>query len=120
MRGIFTKASLVLEPRQAVSGIAGEAQVLQVLHGQIWLTVEGVSHDYWLYAGDSFPAVPGRVIVIEADKGGSRVDIVSVQRPAMLEQIGKRIRTIVQRLAFGKASQAGAQQCTLARCPGQS
>lgn len=114
MRGVFTTPSLVLEAGQAVSGVAGKAQMLRILQGRVWLTVEGISHDYWLSAGDSFPATPGRLIVIEADHGGSRVDIVSTQQPAMLKQFSKRLRSAAQRLAFGKAP--GPQPCPLAHC----
>ncbi|HZW11721.1 MAG TPA: DUF2917 domain-containing protein [Noviherbaspirillum sp.] len=114
MRGIFTIQSLVLESGQAVSGVADKAQLLRILQGRVWLTVEGISHDYWLSAGDSFTAMPGRLIVVEADHGGSRMDIVSTQQPAMLKQFSKRIRSAAQRLAFGKAPSQ--QPCPLAHC----
>jgi hypothetical protein len=114
MRGIFTTPSLVLEAGQAASGVAGKAQVLRILHGRVWLTVEGVSHDYWLSAGDSFLATPGQLIVVEADQGGSRVDIESTQQPAMLKKFVTRLRSAAQWLAIGKAPRQ--QPCSLAHC----
>lgn len=119
MRGLFTKQSLALEAGQAVSGIAGHAQTLRVLRGRVWITVEGVSHDYWLSAGDSLAAIPGRLIVVEADRADSRLDIMTTRKPSMLMQLGKQARAFAQRVASGKNSQAGLQQCTLAHCQRQ-
>jgi hypothetical protein len=67
MRRLFTNESLAIAPGDAVSGVAGQSQTLRVTGGRAWITVEGVSHDYWLSAGDTFAVAPGRLIVIEAD-----------------------------------------------------
>lgn len=68
MRGLFTNQTLVLQPGQAVSGIAAREQTLRIHSGRVWITVEGVNHDYFLHAGDTFTAIPGRLTVIEADQ----------------------------------------------------
>lgn len=120
MRGLFTKQSFSLEAGEAISGVSGKAQQLRILRGRVWITVEGVSHDYWLSAGDSFPAMPGCLIVVEADRGGSRIDVIGPREPAMLEQFGRRMRSLARRFANGKAAQPGPQQCPLAHCPQQS
>ncbi|HCE09942.1 MAG TPA: hypothetical protein DIT28_10440 [Oxalobacteraceae bacterium] len=75
MRGLFTNGSLTIGAGQAVSGIARKPQMLRVVSGRVWLTLEGVPHDYWLDAGDTFEVMPGRLVVIEADTRDSRVVI---------------------------------------------
>lgn len=80
MRDLFTKQSLAVAPGQVVSGIAGRVQTLRVLQGRIWITVEGISHDYWLSAGDTFTTIPGRLTVIEAIQIESRIDFASSVR----------------------------------------
>lgn len=75
MRGLFTNGSLTICAGQAASGIARKPQMLRVVSGRVWLTVEGVPHDYWLDAGDTFEVMPGRLVVIEADTRDSRLAI---------------------------------------------
>lgn len=75
MRGLFTNGSLIIGAGQAVSGIARTPQTLRVVSGRVWLTLEGVPHDYWLHAGDTFEVAPGRLVVIEADTHDSRLVI---------------------------------------------
>lgn len=75
MRGLFTNGSLTIGAGQAVSGIARKPQALRVVSGRVWLTLEGVPHDYWLHAGDTFEVMPGRLVVIEADAHDSRLVI---------------------------------------------
>lgn len=75
MRGLFTNGSLTIGAGQAVSGIARKPQMLRVVSGRVWLTLEGVPHDYWLDAGDTFEVTPGRLVVIEADSHDSRLVI---------------------------------------------
>lgn len=116
MRGLFTKQSLALEAGQTASGVAGKAQTLRILRGRVWITVAGVSHDYWLSAGESFPAIPGSLIVVEADRDGSRVDVMSTRKPAKWQQFGTRVRTVAQRLVHGKASHTGSQPCVRPQC----
>ena len=99
MRGLFTNESLTVDAGQAVSGIAGRAQILQVISGRIWLTQEGVPHDYWLYAGESFEVMPGRLVVIEADGDASRIDLKPVRGPFVLNKLTTSMVEAVQRLA---------------------
>lgn len=115
MRGVFTKQSITMEAGEAVSGVAGRAQTLRILRGRVWLTVEGISHDYWLSAGDRFPAIPGRLIVIEADQAGSRVDVMNGRNHSVLTEIRQLVRRLAQRLTF-REQKAGLQQCALSQC----
>lgn len=80
MRSLFTKQSLTIQPGQVVSGVAGNVRTLRVLQGRVWITVEGISHDYWLSAGDTFTAIPGRLTVIEADRAESRIEFAPSAR----------------------------------------
>ena len=75
MRGLFTNGSLTIGAGKAVSGIARKPQTLRVVSGRVWLTLEGIPHDYWLHAGDTFEVTPGRLVVIEADTHDSRLVI---------------------------------------------
>jgi hypothetical protein len=75
MRGLFTNGSLTIGAGQAVSGIARKPQTLRVVSGRVWLTLEGIPHDYWLHTGDTFEVTPGRLVVIEADTHDSRLVI---------------------------------------------
>lgn len=118
MRGIFTKQSVTMAAGETVSGIAGRAQTLRIFRGRVWLTVEGVSHDYWLSAGDRFPVIPGRLIVIEADHAGSRVDVMNGRPHSVLTDIRQHARRLVQRFTF-REPKAGLQQCALAQCQQQ-
>lgn len=74
MRKLFTKQAITIPAGQTVSGVAVRNQTLRVLQGRVWITVEGISHDYWLSAGDSFTAIPGRLVVAEAHGIDSRID----------------------------------------------
>lgn len=75
MRGLFTNGSLTIGAGKAVSGITRKPQMLRVVSGRVWLTLEGIPHDYWLYTGDTFEVMPGRLVVIEADTHVSRLVI---------------------------------------------
>ena len=74
MRDLFTNQWLVISAGQTVSGVAKRSRTLRVTHGRVWITVEGISHDYWLSAGDTFTAIPGRLIVVEADRIDSHLE----------------------------------------------
>ncbi|HJV87186.1 MAG TPA: DUF2917 domain-containing protein [Noviherbaspirillum sp.] len=74
MRGLFTKQALTIPAGETVSGVAGRAHTLRVTQGRVWITVEGISHDYWLHAGDTLTTIPGRITVVEADQHESRVE----------------------------------------------
>lgn len=96
MRDLFTKETLVLVPGLAVSGIAARPATLRVLQGRIWVTVEGIGHDYWLSAGDTFSAQPGRLVVVEGDRAESRVEIIAAQRAPAASAAGARLRSAAQ------------------------
>lgn len=91
MRGLFTSKTLSIDPGHAVSGVADRAQTLRILRGRVWITVEGIHHDYFLHAGDTFTAVPGRLTVVEADQE-ARID---VHRPT----VKHALRNIIQWLS---------------------
>lgn len=98
MRGLFTNRTLTIPSGQAVSGTADRAQTLRIQRGRVWVTVEGINHDYFLYAGDTFTAVPGRLTVIEADQEAS----VELRRPnasRILQSIGQRFTAFVEGLS---------------------
>jgi hypothetical protein len=104
MRGLFTSNTLSIESGQAVSGVADRAQTLRILRGRVWITVEGIQHDYFLHAGDTFTAMPGRLTVVEADQE-ARID---VRRPAanhVLRGIGRWLSAMARRLPQGDAVQ---------------
>lgn len=99
MRGLFANASLSIPAGEAASGIANRTETLRVRTGRVWITVEGIPHDYWLFAGDSFTASPGRRVVVEADQGESRIDVVpATQWSAMFKLL---VRDLVQRFTRG-------------------
>lgn len=102
MRGLFTNQHLSIEPGQTVSGIAPRAQTLRVTRGNVWLTVEGIKHDYWLSAGDSFTAIPGKLIVIEADSA-SGIDTRRAGARQAAANVGAWLVGLTQRL-FGHAT----------------
>jgi hypothetical protein len=95
MRGLFTNKTLTIPAGQAVSGTATRAETLRIQRGRVWITVEGINHDYFLHAGDTFTAVPGRLTVVEADHEAS----VELRRPnagLILKGIGQRAAALVQ------------------------
>jgi hypothetical protein len=75
MRKLFTKSSLCVAAGATVSGVSTEVETLHVTNGRVWITVEGERDDYWLQAGESITVDAGRLIVIEADKVDSRVNL---------------------------------------------
>jgi len=98
MRELFTNDILSLTPNQVVSGVADQPEILHVLQGRLWITVEGVAHDYWLSAGETFAAPPGRLVVAEADCMDSRLQLLSVYRPSVGVALAVRLRTMMHRL----------------------
>ncbi|TKC82925.1 DUF2917 domain-containing protein [Trinickia terrae] len=49
--------------------------VLTVTEGEIWLTVEGDSEDYWLAAGERFALPEGARAWVSAGRGGARFSL---------------------------------------------
>jgi hypothetical protein len=79
MKILFTNASHIVSAGQVIAGIAQQAQTLRIACGRVWLTVEGTLQDYWLSAGESVVVEPGRLVVIEADRMQSCIEIAPVQ-----------------------------------------
>lgn len=75
MRKLFTKSTLCIAAGATASGISTEPETLHVTSGRVWVTVEGQLDDFWLQAGDSLTVDADRLIVIEADKVDSRVNL---------------------------------------------
>lgn len=98
MRGLFTNKTLTIPAGQAVSGTAARAETLRIQRGRVWITVEGINHDYFLHAGDTFTAVPGRLTVVEADQEAS----VELRRPntgRILKGIGQRAAALLHSMS---------------------
>lgn len=79
MRKLFTESSFCVAAGSTVSGISDQAETLHVSSGLVWITVEGSPDDHWLKAGESLNVTAGRLIVIEADKLDSRVNLHGTQ-----------------------------------------
>lgn len=109
MRGLFTNDTLSLPAGQAVSGIADRAQTLRILRGRVWITVEGIAHDYFLHAGDTFTAIPGRLIVVEADQDAG-IDMLSPAASNALRGVGNWMAGLAARFV-----QDGTVKATLKR-----
>ncbi len=76
MKNLSTNDFLTLSPGQLVSVTVEAAQIMRVDCGLVWVTIEGDENDYWLSAGDALALIPGRHVVIEADKVFSRIDVL--------------------------------------------
>lgn len=76
LKVLFTNSSFNVPAGCAISGVATHAHVLRIETGRVWITVEGGSRDFWLGVGDTLAVFPGYLIVIEADKVGSRIDVM--------------------------------------------
>lgn len=98
MRGLFTNGTLNIPSGQAVSGTADRAETLRIQRGRVWITVEGITHDYFLNAGDTFTAVPGRLTVLEADQDAS-VELRRPQTGYILNGIGQRLAALLRGLS---------------------
>lgn len=110
MRELFTKDCIRLGAGQAVSGIAATARTVRVSGGRVWITVEGRPEDYWLGAGETFAAEPGRLIVIEATDTASTLHCTPPrQRRAGLKlelRLGGRLGRLLQHLVPARFSSA--------------
>jgi len=98
MRGLFTNGTnrtLTIPSGQAVSGTADRAETLRIQRGRVWITVEGINHDYFLHAGDTFTAVPGRLTVLEAD-GEASVELRRPNAGRILKGLGQRAVALLQ------------------------
>jgi hypothetical protein len=111
MRELFANSCFHIDAGQAVSGVAGEARKLRVASGRVWLTVEGEAGDYWLGAGDSFTVPAGRLVVIEADKAASRIDVGGARRTSAAAGLAAQLGRLAQRLVAGKSNATGPVPC---------
>lgn len=100
MRDLFTIDSHSISAGHAVSGIANHARTLRVLRGRVWITVEGIPHDYFLHAGDTFTAIPGRLVVVEADQDAG-IDMLCDIACRTSGSLGNRIAGFMARFASG-------------------
>jgi quercetin dioxygenase-like cupin family protein len=50
-----------------------QALTLQVMAGEVWLTVQGDLRDYWLSAGETFELNRGERAWVSAGPGGARL-----------------------------------------------
>ena len=80
MRNLLASRSNIIAAGQAISGVADREQTLHVTCGRVWITIEGDSQDYWLCAGESLQIAPSRLVVIEADRVDSRVDLPALAK----------------------------------------
>lgn len=89
MGELFTKNSHVISHGQILTGVASQAKTVHVASGLAWITIEGMPDDYWLHPGDDLSILPGRLVVIEAERGASRIDI----RPDIASGNGRQANT---------------------------
>lgn len=100
MRGLFTNDTLTLPSGQAVSGTVDRPRTLRILRGRVWITVEGIPHDYFLHAGDTFTAIPGRLIVVEADRDAG-IDMACLAPKPALQRLEGWIARLAERRMRG-------------------
>jgi hypothetical protein len=96
MRKLFTKSSLCIAAGCTASGIFDRAETLQVGSGHVWITVEGAPDDHWLKAGESLTVPAGRLIVIEAHKLDSRIDLPGKREARRSFDFFAPLRAVVQ------------------------
>jgi hypothetical protein len=119
MRELFTTQELNIPAGQAVSGIARKGQSLRVVSGRVWVTVESVSHDYWLYPGDKLTLAPGLLTVIEADQSCSKVELAREHGGSALPGFISQLQHFARHLAGGKNINPALPQAALAPCKQQ-
>jgi hypothetical protein len=93
MRKLLANESLAIGAGQALSVIAPVAQTLQITQGRVWVTVSGQGDDYWLSAGQFLHVAADSLIVIEAHKGNSVVQV---------QQLSGRLPAVSARAGFSK------------------
>jgi hypothetical protein len=101
MTNLFTNLKVIIAAGQVLSGSAERCQTLRVVSGRVWITVEGLPMDYWLFAGDSLTIPARRLIVVEADKTAS---CVQAQAPAKQHALAHL------RIRFGNLLPRGVQR----------
>ena len=94
MINLFAKPTLNIGAGRAVSGRVSTKQILQVVYGKVWITIEGLPEDHWLSAGESVQLVPGRLLVIEAADEDSRVRIPKSARHKVLSTLQRLLASV--------------------------
>ncbi len=69
----LNQEEIKLAPGQTISGVLKHSREIRVLQGRVWITIAGVTDDYWLESGASFSLPAHMLIVLEADAGPSRL-----------------------------------------------
>lgn len=64
----LTQSELKLSAGQTLSGVLSETRELKVRQGRVWITITGVTDDYWLKPGETISLPAHMQIVIEADQ----------------------------------------------------
>lgn len=111
MRGLFTSKSFQLAPGEALSGRTQQPQILRIMSGRAWVTIAGVSHDYWLAAGDTLQIARGRLVVVEAQSTGFEAETMgeTAEVPSLPARIWRKLRRT--RFQAQQASASSAQCC---------
>lgn len=97
MRDLFATQTRTVAAGQAVSCSAKETRRLRVISGRVWVTMEGVAQDYWLFGGDAIRVAPGVLTVIEADGVDSSVELTVVRSESALWKAGRRLLRLLRR-----------------------
>lgn len=112
MRVLFTNRSLTIAPGTTASGIAQRSQTFSIVSGNAWITMEGVNHDYWLSAGDSFTAIPGRLVVAEAGNNACRIALQAPAAQGWMDGVVAFMKAVIARMT--RISQARSMRASVA------
>lgn len=94
MINLFAKPTLNIGAGRAVSGRVSSQQILHVVYGKVWITIQGMPEDHWLSAGESLQLVPGRLLVIEAADEDSRVRIPTSAQHTVLSTLQRLLASV--------------------------
>ncbi|WP_230414324.1 DUF2917 domain-containing protein [Collimonas silvisoli] len=75
MQTLFKQQTHTMTAGSTLSGVTDSHLTLRVVSGRVWVTFEGQPEDHWLHAGRSLRLLPGRMVVVEADPGNSRITL---------------------------------------------
>ncbi len=96
MKTLFTREFHTLAAGQLLSGTTRESRKLHVVHGKVWLTVEGELDDYWLGTDESLLLPAGRHIVLEAGGAACVIETASVtpciKPPSLLQRLAANLK----------------------------
>ena len=77
MKSLFTNESHLLQSGQLIAGTARQAQTLRVLHGRVWVTISGMTEDFWLEKGATLNLPAAALVVVEAGDHASIVETMA-------------------------------------------